>query len=110
MAQAGHRHRRGPSLRPRCDDGAMTERRLVHGYTNQSWRDGGLVIKQYQNGGAAQRVQTETAPVARGAGVVPVPGGVEGGTGRGPGPVAVLSGGAGGGRVGQGRGAGGAEG
>lgn len=36
----------------------MTERRLVHGYTNQSWLDGGLVVKQYQNGDAAQRLQT----------------------------------------------------
>ena len=51
----------------------MTERRLVHGYTNQSWRDGGLVVKQYQKGGAAQRLQTETATLTRVASVVPVP-------------------------------------
>jgi tRNA A-37 threonylcarbamoyl transferase component Bud32 len=60
----------------------MTERRLVHGYTNQSWLDGGLVVKQYQNGDAAERLQTETATLTRVAGVVPVPEVIEVNTAR----------------------------
>jgi aminoglycoside phosphotransferase (APT) family kinase protein len=51
----------------------MTEGRLVHGYTNQLWLNGGLVVKQYQNDDALERLQTETATLTRVAGVVPVP-------------------------------------
>ncbi len=55
----------------------MIERRLVHGYTNQSWLNGGLVVKQYRDGDAAERLQTESATLTRVAGVVPVPDVVE---------------------------------
>lgn len=51
----------------------MTERPLVHGYTNESWVNDGLVVKQYRNADAAERLQTETAALRRVAGVVPVP-------------------------------------
>jgi tRNA A-37 threonylcarbamoyl transferase component Bud32 len=70
----------------------MTERRLVHGYTNQSWLDGGLVVKQYRNGDAAERMQTEVATLTRVAGVVPVPDVIEVDTARARVTVAFVPG------------------
>ena len=52
----------------------MAERRLAHGYTNESWLDGELVVKQYRHVDAAERLRTEVAALARVAGIVPVPG------------------------------------
>ena len=51
----------------------MAQRRLAHGYTNHSWLDGDLVVKQYQGVDAAERLRVEVAALARVAGVVPVP-------------------------------------
>jgi tRNA A-37 threonylcarbamoyl transferase component Bud32 len=55
----------------------VIERRLAHGYTNQSWLDGELVVKQYQGVDAADRLRIEVAALARVAGVVPAPDVVE---------------------------------
>ena len=52
----------------------MAERRLAHGYTNESWLDGELVVKQYGHVDAAERLRTEVAALGRVAGIVPVPG------------------------------------
>ena len=51
----------------------MVEGRLAHGYTNQSWLAGELVVKQYQGVDAGVRLGVEVAALARVAGVVPVP-------------------------------------
>lgn len=51
----------------------MGQGRLPHGYTNQSWLDGELVVKQYHGVDAAERLRVEVAALARVAGVVPVP-------------------------------------
>ena len=48
-------------------------RRLAHGYTNESWLDGELVVKQYRHVDAVERLGTEVTALARVAGVVPVP-------------------------------------
>jgi hypothetical protein len=52
----------------------VVEGRLAHGYTNQSWLAGELVVKQYQGVDAAVRLGVEVEALARVAGVVPVPG------------------------------------
>jgi aminoglycoside phosphotransferase (APT) family kinase protein len=52
----------------------VADRRLAHGYTNGSWLDGELVVKQYGHVDAAERLRTEVAALARVAGIVPVPG------------------------------------
>jgi aminoglycoside phosphotransferase (APT) family kinase protein len=52
----------------------VAERRLAHGYTNESWLDGEIVVKQYRHADAAERLRTEVAALERVAGVVPVPG------------------------------------
>jgi aminoglycoside phosphotransferase (APT) family kinase protein len=52
----------------------VADRRLAHGYTNESWLDGELVVKQYGHVDAAERLRTEIAALARVAGIVPVPG------------------------------------
>lgn len=51
----------------------MTDRRLPHGYSNQSWVDNAQVVKQYSGIDASVRQRTEVEALARVAGVVPVP-------------------------------------
>jgi len=51
----------------------VPQRRLAHGYTNQSWLDGELVVKQYEGVDAVERLRVEVAALARVVGVVPVP-------------------------------------
>lgn len=51
----------------------MTDRRLPHGYSNQSWVEQGRVVKQYRGFDAFLRMRTEIEALARAARVVPVP-------------------------------------
>jgi aminoglycoside phosphotransferase (APT) family kinase protein len=51
----------------------VIDRRLAHGYTNQSWVEHARVVKQYDGDDADARLRTEVAALARAAGAVPVP-------------------------------------
>src|SRR5919202_5720508 len=64
---------RGPPADAEVRGWAVVEGRLAHGYTNQSWLAGELVVKQYQGVDAGVRLGVEVAALARVAGVVPVP-------------------------------------
>jgi tRNA A-37 threonylcarbamoyl transferase component Bud32 len=51
----------------------VTDRRLVHGYSNLSWIESGQVIKEYDAVDGPERLRVEVAALARVAEVVPVP-------------------------------------
>jgi Ser/Thr protein kinase RdoA (MazF antagonist) len=51
----------------------MTGARLPHGYTNQSWVQNELVVKQYDGVDGLERLHTEVTTLTRVGGTVPVP-------------------------------------
>jgi Phosphotransferase enzyme family len=51
----------------------VTEPRLAHGYTNQSWIRDGLVFKQYQGLNADERLRSEIRAMTEASDAVPVP-------------------------------------
>jgi tRNA A-37 threonylcarbamoyl transferase component Bud32 len=59
-------------VRVAVDVDGVTGRQLAHGYTNQSWMQDGLVVKQYEGVDALERLHTEVTALARAADAAPV--------------------------------------